>query len=97
MTRTCERTLVVPKNNCADVQRGRGVFASATYVLFSSFAFLPSFVTLGVGHFGSETGHIIVAVLGIPLHPALLPSVAKLLVLVLPLTRGPSKKRERLD
>lgn len=58
-----------------------------TYVLFSSFAFLPSFVSLVVGHLGSETGHIIVAVFGIPLHPALLTSVAKLLVLVFPLTR----------
>lgn len=69
-----------------------------TYVLFSYFAFLPSFVTLGVGHFGSEAGHIIEAILGIPLHPALLSSIAKLLVLVFPLTRGPSKKkRERFD
>lgn len=63
-----------------------------TYVLFSSFALLPSFVSLVVGHFGSETGHIIVAVFGIPLHSALLTSVAKLLVLVFPLTRGASKR-----
>lgn len=65
-----------------------------TYILFSSFAFFPSFVSLVVGHFGSETGHIIVAVFGIPLHPALLTSVTELLVLVFPLTRGASKREK---
>lgn len=68
------------------------ISASAeTHVLFSSFAFLPSFATLGVGHFGSETGNIVEALLGIPLLPTLLASKAKLLVLVFSLGIGAIK------
>lgn len=71
-------------------------FFHVTYILFSSSAFLPSFVTLGVGHFSSETGHVIIAIFRIPLHPALLASKAKLLVLVFPLTRGAVKRKRNI-
>lgn len=53
-----------------------------THILFSSFAFLPSFAALCMSHFGTETGNIIVALFGVPLLSTLLASKAKPLVLV---------------
>lgn len=57
-------------------------YECVTHILFSSFAFLPSFAALCMSHFGAETGNIVEALLGVPLLPALLASKAKLLVLV---------------
>lgn len=62
-----------------------------THILFSSFAFLPSFPALCVSHFGAETGNIVEALLGVPLLPALLASKAEFLVLVLSLGIGAAK------
>lgn len=62
-----------------------------THILFSSFAFLPSFPALCVSHFGAETGYIVEALLGVPLLPALLASKAEFLVLVLSLGIGAAK------
>lgn len=67
-----------------------------TYILFSSFAFLPSFATLSMGHLGTEAGYIIVALLGIPFLPTLLASKAKFLVLVLSLGIGAVKIMEKI-
>lgn len=67
------------------------IYVCVTHILFSSFAFLPSLATLCVGHFGTETGNIVVAVLGIPFLPTLLASEAKPLVLVLSLGIGTVK------
>lgn len=56
-----------------------------THVLFSSFAFLPSFASFSVSHLGFEAGDVVEAVFGVPLLSTLFASKAKLLVLVLPL------------
>lgn len=61
------------------------LYVCVTHILFSSFAFLPSFPALCVSHFGAETGNIVEALLGVPLLPALLASKAEFLVLVLSL------------
>lgn len=66
-------------------------FATATHVLFASFALLPSFPSFdssSVGDPGPEARDIVVALLGVPLLAALLASEAKLLVLVFPLCIG---------
>lgn len=60
-------------------------YVRVTHILFSSFAFVPSLSALGMSRFGTETGNIIVALLGVPLLPTLLASKAKLLVLEFPL------------
>lgn len=59
-----------------------------THILFSSLAFLPSLSALRVSHLGTETGNVVVALLGVPLLPALLASKAEPLVLVFPLRIG---------
>lgn len=57
-----------------------------THILFSSLAaFLPSLAALCISHFGTETGNIVVALLGVPLLSTLLTSKAKPLVFVFPL------------
>lgn len=66
-------------------------FATVTHVLFASFALLPSlpcFDSSSVGDLGPEAGHVVVALLGVPLLAALLASEAKPLVLVFPLCVG---------
>lgn len=67
------------------------LYVCVTHILFSSFAFLPSFPALCVSHFGAETGNIVEALLGVPLLPALLASKAEFLVLVLSLGIGAAK------
>lgn len=54
-----------------------------THVLFSSFAFLA---TLCMSHFGTETGHVVVALLCVPLLSTLFPAETKLAVLVFSLS-----------
>lgn len=60
------------------------------HVLFSLFALLSS---LGVRHSGFETRNIVVALLGVPLLPALFASKTKLLVLVFPLSTGAEESK----
>lgn len=59
--------------------------------IFPSFAFLPPFDTLGMSHFSSETGNIVVALLCVPLLSTLLATETKLLVFELPLGIGSAK------
>ena len=66
-------------------------YVHVTHILFSSFAFLPSFPALCMSHFGAETGNIVEALLGVPLLPTLLASKAEFLVLVLSLGIGAAK------
>lgn len=57
--------------------------------MFSSFSLLPSLV---VSYFGTETGNIVVAFLGVPLLSTLFASKAKLLVLEFSLSARPVGK-----
>lgn len=50
--------------------------------IFSSFAFLSPFSFLGMSHFGTEAGNVVVALLCVPFLSTLLASKTKLLVLV---------------
>ena len=57
-----------------------------THILLSPFAFLPSLATPGMSYFGTETGNIVEALLGVPLLSTLFASKAKPLVLGFPLS-----------
>lgn len=72
-------------------------FLNVTHVLFSSSAFPSSLLPLGMSHFATETGNIVVTLLGVPFLSTLFASKAKLLVLVFSFSTGAVKilKKER--
>ena len=68
--------------------RGAGRGTEGTYVLRSLAALLAGAAALPVGGLGAERGHVVVALLGVPLLAALLPAEAEAVVFGLPLGVG---------